>query len=216
MKVNRFMTPPEPKSPEQQLRDVSNMYEKHFLREMMKSMRSTVQESGFIKTNQAEQIFRGQLDEEYVEKWSDKGGIGLSDLIYDQMVERFGPQLGLKKPVEKPVGPIQVNERSNYQGMVRPQKSEGRLQYNFKIAELDLKEDRSVKVPWAGTLLNKTALGPEENLYEIEHDNGLKSRLYFKGLSNISTGTKMQAGETLGLLGVDAKNLVWDLKTVSE
>lgn len=216
IKVNRFMATPEPKAPEQQLREVSDMYEKHFLREMMKSMRSTIQESGFVKTNHAEQIFRGQLDEQYVEKWSEKGGIGLSDMIFNQLVEKFGPQMGIKQAVEKPVGPIQVRANSNYSGMTRTQSKEDRVQFHFDLQKESLGEDRAVKMPWSGKLLGKTNLGPEENLYEIEHDNGLKSRLYFKGLSKVSTGSSLQAGETLGLLGVDAKNLVWDVKTVSE
>ncbi len=218
MKINKFMTPPEPKAPEQQLKDVSAMYEKHFLREMMKAMRSTVNESGFIKTNHAEKIFREQLDSEYVDKWSDRGGIGLGDMIYTQLVEKFGAQLGIKALVNKPVGPLAVTERSNYTGPVRPQEKGDRLQYNFDVTKRSSEnaEERKVIMPWSGTLAKKTALGPEENLYEFEHDNGLKSRLYFKGVSNLSTGSTVQAGETVGLLGDEAKNLVWDVKTVSE
>jgi flagellar protein FlgJ len=216
MKINRFMQVPEPKSSEQQLKDVSSMYEKHFLREMMKSMRSTVQESGFVKTNHAEKIFRGQLDEEYVEKWADRGGIGLGDMIYTQLVEKFGEQMGIKKAIDKPVGPIHVTDKSQYTGMMRPQQKSDRLQYNFNVDKLGQSESRQVQSPWSGTLTKKTSMGPDENLFEIAHDNGLKSRLYFTGQSEVSTGSKLQAGETLGVLGVNARNLVWDVQTVSE
>ena len=54
---------------EEKFREVAEMYEKHFIREMMKEMRSTVHESGFMKQNNAEKMFREQLDDDYADKW---------------------------------------------------------------------------------------------------------------------------------------------------
>ena len=110
----RFMSAPVQKSPEQKLRDVSDMYEKHFLREMMKAMRSTVHEGGFVQSNQAEKIFREQLDEQYVDKWGDRGGIGLSDMIYKQLLDKFGVMMGIKAPVSKPRGPLALDSKSEF------------------------------------------------------------------------------------------------------
>lgn len=78
---NPFLPKPIEKTPEEKLRQVSDYYEKQFMREMLKSMRSTISESGLVKTNQAEKIFRDQLDDEYVDQWNQKGGfrfIGLN------------------------------------------------------------------------------------------------------------------------------------------
>jgi flagellar protein FlgJ len=220
MKIgSSFMTAPVQKSPDEKLKDVSEMYEKHFLREMLKSMRSTVHEGGFIKASQGEKIFRDQLDDQYVDKWSDKGGIGLSKLIYTQLVEKFGAQLGIKNPVEKPHGPLPLNEKSDFTGSTF--NSSGKKE-NFSIRfdrvalekpELGNKTTE-VKAPWAGILLNKVALNPDESLLEIAHDNGLKSRLVFKGaLSKLSTGQNLQEGEVLGLLSPEAKSLFWNVQT---
>src|SRR5689334_1017490 len=87
---------------DKKFREVSEMYEKQFLREMTKAMRSTIQESGLVKVNQGEKIFREQLDNEYVEKWGSSGGIGLADMIYDQLLFHYGP----KTPDQRPQGPI--------------------------------------------------------------------------------------------------------------
>ena len=54
---------PQQKSMDEKLKDVSALYEKHFLGEMMKAMRSTVKEGGIVQANQAEKIFREQLDD---------------------------------------------------------------------------------------------------------------------------------------------------------
>lgn|GEM_PF-4092103 len=81
------------------VRDAAEQYEKYFLREMMKAMRATVGgQAGILPTNPGEKLFREQLDDEYVEKWSQRGGVGYADIIYDQIVQRYGPQLGISKP----------------------------------------------------------------------------------------------------------------------
>lgn len=72
---------------ETRLREAAQMYEEQFLGEMVKAMRRTIPESDFMKPSSAEKIFREQLDQQYVEAWADKGGIGLADLIVDQIKE---------------------------------------------------------------------------------------------------------------------------------
>ncbi|MFS4458459.1 rod-binding protein [Bdellovibrio sp. HCB2-146] len=212
----RFMgRPVETKTPDQKLREVSDMYEKHFLREMMKAMRSTVHEGGFIQSNQAEKIFKEQLDDHYVEKWGEKGGIGLSNLIYDQLVDRYGAQLGLKKPVQKPQGPISLDEKSNYTGHAfrHPGKKDA-LSYRF---DNKAQEAADVKAPWDGVLAEKKNLSDNQTLVEIEHDNGLKSQMVFNGsAAQVKPGQKLQAGETLGVLSPEAKTLYWTVEGQKE
>lgn len=212
---SRFMRKPVQKSPEEKLREVSDMYEKHFLREMTKAMRSTVQESGFIQKNQAEKIFREQLDEQYVEKWSERGGIGFSDLIYKQLVEKFGMQLGMKSRVEKPRGPLPLDRAKNFQ---HPGKSKSTLSYRIDVAPeiqgVQRPGARDVKAPWGGRFGVVKFLDDKQTQVEIEHDNGLKSQVVFKGtLSKLSTGDKVQAGDTLGFLSSEAKSIYWTVET---
>lgn len=226
---SKFMTRPQQKSADVKLREVSDMYEKHFLREMMKAMRSTVKEGGIVQANQAEKIFREQLDDQYVEKWGEKGGIGLSDLIYKQLIDKFGVAMGIKAPVHKPQGPLPIDEKSNFRAnpFQHPGKKES-VSYRIDNLTQSLNSkslESPVQSPWDGVLLGTKSLADQQNLIEIEHDNGLKSQMVFKGsLSNVSTGQKLQAGDTLGLLSPEAKSLYWTVeaaeaagpKTVSE
>jgi flagellar protein FlgJ len=178
--------PPTTKSMDEKLKDVSAMYEKHFLGEMMKAMRSTVHEGGFVQSNQAEKIFREQLDDQYVEKWGEKGGIGLADLIYKQMVEKYGVQMGIKQAVAKPQGPLQMTEKDSF--TAKPfQKNSGapNVSFRFDRNESDsggARKPLEVSSPWEGTLLGKKTLLTGETLMEINHDNGLKSQMVFKGV----------------------------------
>lgn len=218
--ANRMMGRPEQKAPEQKLREVSDMYEKHFLREMMKAMRSTVKEGGFIQSNQAEKIFREQLDDQYVEKWGERGGIGLSNMIYDQLMNKFGVMMGIKAPVTKPVGPLAMDEKSNY--TAKPFQHPGKKQavsYKFDVPPNagPPASPGSVSAPWDGVLLGKKNLADDQTMVEIEHDNGLRSQLVFKGgLSKVSTGEKLQAGDTLGFLSPEARALYWTIESDKE
>lgn len=211
--------PPQVKSMDEKLKDVSQMYEKHFLGEMMKAMRSTVHESGFIKSNQAEKIFRDQLDQEYVDKWGAKGGIGLADLIYKQMIEKYGVQMGLKNPVQKPQGPLPITDKDLF--VAKSFQRNGKdtnLSFRFdkKQAEAALEQQKPLEVsnPWSGTLLGKRTLLTGEVLMDFNHDNGLRSQIVFRGVSGaLNVGAKIQAGETVGLLSPEAKSFFWHTQT---
>jgi flagellar protein FlgJ len=215
---NPLSAPPVQKTPDEKLHEVSEMYEKHFLGEMMKAMRSTVHEGGFIQTNQAEKIFREQLDQEYVNKWGEKGGIGLADLIYKQMVEKYGVQMGLKNPVQKPHGPLPLTDKDVFTAKSFHQ--------NAKSDNLSFRFDKNVNAgpesnkplelsnPWEGKLLGKKTLLTGETLLEMDHDNGLRSQMVFKGVAKpFKAGEKIQAGETLGLLSPEAKTFFWHTRT---
>lgn len=215
--ANPLKAPPQQKSMDEKLHEVSEMYEKHFLGEMMKAMRSTVQESGFVKSNQAEKIFRDQLDQEYVTKWGEKGGIGLADLIYKQMIDKYGEQMGLKAPVTKPQGPLPLTQKDEFITKTFKQNKQVEnlsVRFDRKMDPTNVPQPLEVSSPWEGVLLDKKTLLTGETLLEVEHDNGLKSQLVFKGLANaLKSGQKIQAGETVGLLSPEAKTFFWHTQT---
>ncbi|MBC7421626.1 MAG: rod-binding protein [Bdellovibrio sp.] len=205
---------------EEKFREVSDMYEKHFIREMMKQMRATVHESGFIKQNNAEKIFQDQLDDQYAEKWGKSGGIGLSNIIHDQLMQKYGTQLGLKPKIDKPVGPIELTSKTNFSGAVSQNPSEkiNSTTYKFQTAPDQRAE---LKNPWVGTLLDKKYLEMDQMQYQIQHDNGLESLILTRGTGlgpdqQLSPGDKIQAGQQLGWVS-SSSPLFWTVKpNVSE
>lgn len=191
------------------------MYEKHFLGEMLKAMRSTIHEGGFIQSNQAEKIFREQLDQQYVDKWGEKGGIGLANLIYDQMIEKYGAQMGLRQPLQKPQGPLPLTEKSFSAKAFRRNGGDQNLSVRFDRGPAAKEaHPEEISNPWSGVLLGKKTLLTGEQLLEVQHDNGLKSQLVFRGTtSRLKAGQELQAGETLGLLSPAAKSFYWHTQT---
>ena len=211
---------------EEKFREVAEMYEKHFIREMMKEMRSTVHESGFTKQNNAEKIFREQLDDHYAGEWGKSGGIGLADLIHTQLMQKYGAQYGLKEKIEKPQGPIDFNLKSNISTRSAPPASSNEATH----LKIQSDENASVKItelknPWAGTLLDKKYLEMDQMQYRIKHDNGLESLISTRGSGlnekasgdgKLSLGDRIGAGQQLGWRD-SASPLFWTIKpSVSE
>lgn len=82
------------------LREATDQLEAVFIQMMMKTMRNSIPESeGIFKKSEAEKMFAQMLDDEYAKKMASAGGIGISDMIFEQFeryVEKDKPSLDLK------------------------------------------------------------------------------------------------------------------------
>ncbi len=195
---------------EQKLRDVANLYEKQFLREMVKAMRATVQEGGLIKRNQAEQIFREQLDNELVEKWGDTGGVGLSRMLFDQLVEKFGSRMGIRNPPEKPIGPFALRENDTIHSVAPQNFKEGRSSLNFHY-RLGQQTEAEIVAPWSGKLVSSWQdEGARHNL-DIQHENGFRSKMLFSGDLVAGFSQDLSAGQRLGFVNGSNPSFSWQL-----
>lgn len=88
--------PPTKEELRKKIRDAAVLYEKHFLREMWKSMRATAQgDSAILPQGPGQKLYQEQLDDQYIDQWSAQGGVGYADIIYNQLIERYGSQMGL-------------------------------------------------------------------------------------------------------------------------
>lgn len=207
--------PPQAATPEAKFREVSTLYEKQFMREMLRAMRSTVTESGLIKTNQAERIFREQLDDEYVDKWSDRGGVGFADIIYDQLMDKFGSVMKGQR-LGRPRGPLPLDEKSQ---------TSVKFHHNPSNQSLDMTLSRQeprtaatqIQSPWAGKLLQSMALEDGRKLVQLDHGQGLLGRFVFEGsLNHLKPGDQVEAGDVLGSIRPDSASVYWSLKASSE
>lgn len=71
---------------DQRVLEAARMYEKYFLGQLTKAMRASVQHSELSKPSMGESIYREQLDDQYVDSWTERGGIGLAEMIHDELV----------------------------------------------------------------------------------------------------------------------------------
>lgn len=195
----------------------AQMYEQQFLREMLRAMRSTVQESELMPASQGEKIYREQMDNQYVEKWGERGGVGLADMIYNHIMERYfsGSQI-----YQRPAGPIPLNNKGTFKlhqaqpSATAPSGQKGANLFIERLSTAPGKAVQDVVAPWSGSVAVESAL---EGLIQmrIEHDNGNVSRLRFQGTKSaeVKDLDKVAAGQKLGALSPEASGLFWSIET---
>ncbi len=93
-----------------QVLKAAKMYEQTFLNEMVKAMRKTVSKSDLIEENMAEKIFKDQLYDKHVETWTERGGIGLADVIYDEVMEKYQAAHN----IQRQQGPLPLRQGKAY------------------------------------------------------------------------------------------------------
>ena len=201
-----------------QLRDAAKMYEQHFLSEMVKSMRKTTGgEDGLIKKNMGEKIFAEQLDGQYVEQWANKGGVGIADMIYNQIKEKYydttkrdfspGHRTLPIAPKKEAVG---VPPSDSLRMKMVPAGSGARLEYRFEVP--DASGTFEAVAPLDGRVLETTRMGDAWNLVKLDHGQGLTSEMTFPGgFASIGTGEEFRAGQKLGTLDPSRPVLAWKL-----
>jgi flagellar protein FlgJ len=207
-----------------ELREVSKMYEAHFLNEMVKAMRKTVDDSdGLIKKNMAEKIFAEQLDNQYVEGWSNKGGVGIADMIYNQVKDKYfdttkkdfsHPHKMLPISPQKELHEIQTD---SIQMKMIPPSTGAKLEYRFEVPDSSGGSPFDALAPLPGKVAERVKLGDGWNLVKLDHGQGLTSELTFPGsLQAIDTGLDLPAGQKLGTLDPGRPVLAWKLDWPSD
>lgn len=179
----------------------AKLYESQFLREMVRAMRKSVPESEFMPASHAEKIFREQVDDNVVDDWSERGGVGIANLIYEKVMERYGNML----PKARPQGPINV-------------KSEVKtVPVELKKEDLTLKlqvqnGSNEVRAPWNAKVISSQQLDQGWVSLLLDHgdlNGGAKSTLLYKGTLLTSENNEVLAGQRLGLLSPENQGILW-------
>ncbi len=69
-------------------------FESIFVQMIFKNMRSTAPEDALLEKSQAQSIFEGMLDEELSKKVAGANGMGIADMLFNQLQKKYGPKDG--------------------------------------------------------------------------------------------------------------------------
>ena len=72
-----------------QLREACEEFESLFVKLMLDSMRKTLSDDTLIPKNAGEKLFEDKLYDEYAEKISRSAGLGIADMMYEQLEAGF-------------------------------------------------------------------------------------------------------------------------------
>lgn len=208
--------------------EVAKLYEKQFLREMVKAMRSS-SDMGYMKPSMGEKIYREELDNQYVEAWGEQGGVGLQNIIYDQLMERyfsskqinsFKSKEGVKLTDKDILHIQQIPKTTDAQST---QKSEMPLRVELKNQPNN--GPVHIQLPWDAKLLSKTRLDDGKMQMSFLHENGFRSTFIFDGVfsSQLSPVEQqdsqkgqdsqylLKQGQNIASLSPDTKSFFWNL-----
>ncbi|MCC6277703.1 MAG: rod-binding protein [Oligoflexia bacterium] len=197
----------------EQLMEAARGFERQFIGMLVKEMRNTVNKSDFIPTNMAEKIFQDELDGHYVENWVGNGGIGLAEVIYDQVEQKYlAPKPGPAKakgemlpirPTENRAVPAQrrevspapaeiLNLEDGKNFLVKREKAG----FNF-LAPSGISSHVPLRSPYQGTVVAQSRLEDGRQTLVVRHDQGLLSQVIHNGVSHVKTGQTVAAGQPI-------------------
>ena len=85
------------------LREACEGFEAMFLDIMFKEMRNTVPENTLFGQSQGEKIWHSMLDTELMQNVAKSGGVGIADMMYDNLIDQVAAQaMNAKGKVGKP------------------------------------------------------------------------------------------------------------------
>ena len=85
------------------LREACQGFEAMFLDIVFKSMRNTVPENTLFGESNGEKIWRSMLDSEMMQNVAKSGGVGIADMMYDNLIDQVTAQtLAAKGKIDAP------------------------------------------------------------------------------------------------------------------
>jgi len=195
--------------------EVAKLYEKQFLREMVKAMRGTVS-FGAEKPSMAENLYRDELDQQYVESWGDNGGVGLSDLIYEQIMEKFFASAAgreLKSQNKGQAIPLTDRDVARVIRMKSQAPAGGQVPLRVETKPADAGKPAKILAPWDGEVVAKARIEGGKTALTLAHGPKLRSTFVFQGVAgaDVQPGAKLSQGSHLATLSPEIHSFLWNL-----
>lgn len=191
------------------LKEVAELYEKEFMRQMLKQMRATVPNSGLVTQNQAEKIFSDELYNHYGDMMADQGPQSLRDHIYKNLLEKFGAQLGVPQDSVPKGQPIPLTSKDNLAMNTQVRAGQAGVDVRYRWSA---KTPSQVQAPAEGSVLGVKSLTEGFTEVSIRHADGLVSSLKFLGRPQVKAGDYLSLGQKVAELNPNSKELVWNLE----
>lgn len=84
-KINNLESLSRQKLEDRKLKQTCVEFESIFIKQMLNSMKSTINKSGLIKESMGEKLFDDMLYDEYAQKMAKTSQFGIADMMYKQL-----------------------------------------------------------------------------------------------------------------------------------
>ncbi len=205
------ITPGTPEKPRNaKVDEVAKLYEKQFLREMVKAMRGSA-EMGYMKPGMGEKIYREELDNQYVEAWGDQGGVGMQNLIYDQLMERYFDNAPGMKGL-KPAGGIKLTDKDVSSVVALPTQQKAQMPLKIELKKNSDGTPTHVQLPFDAKYISQTKMLDGKTAVSLEHAGGFRSTFIFDGVFLApEKNAELKQGTSIATLSPEIKSFFWNL-----
>jgi Rod binding domain-containing protein len=216
---------------DEKMMEAAKSFENQFIRQMITEMRKTVPKDEVVPETMADDIFKNQLDDKYAEQWTEKGGIGLADIIYQQLQEKYAKPTEFRKPsgefLQLPATPLKVVGQNRASQKASNTDIFEKADKNLFMVKADgsrlsiksrepLAEHVNLRSPMSGVVLQAAALEDGREMVVIKHDEGLVSQFVHTGHNHVKNNVRVVAGEVIADLPPSQKgegaNVVFELR----
>jgi flagellar protein FlgJ len=205
------ITPRTPERPRNaKVDEVAKLYEKQFLREMVKAMRGS-SDMGYIKPGMGEKIYREELDNQYVEAWGDQGGVGMQNIIYDQMMERYFDNAPGMKGL-RPPGGIKLTDKDVSRVVAMPTQQKAQMPLKIELQKNVDGTPTHVQLPFDAKFISQNKMLDGKTAVTLEHSGGFRSTFIFDGVFlSPEKNSELKQGTSLATLSPEIKSFFWNL-----
>ena len=206
----------ESKQDEKRLKEACAEFESLFIYQLMKQMRKTIVKSGLTGGGKGEEIFTGMMDEELSKQMSSKQGLGLKDVLIEQLTgrrenilpESIATQNYSKNETAHKSGhpfilPVLGEISSNYGWRKDPFTGKRDFHHGIDIASPSGSE---VFATGAGRVVFNGWKEGYCTMVEIEHKDGLSTIYAHNSKNLVKEGERVDRYQPIALVGNSGKS----------
>jgi len=178
-----------------ELRQACEKFEAVFISKLWQEMRKTVPKEGYLHGKQEEQ-YLSMFDRDFAEKMASSGGIGLADMIYDQLSEKLKNTSRTTLEGGVPIKPLHGEES------IALNQSQEPIALKEKPAGMTLEQWGGQRQEGDGSVAETASAAPaeERSLSDVEVKARLETLVRHLESERIKTGL-LGSGEAAGAYG---------------
>lgn len=185
---------------EKRLDQACRLFESHFLKEMMKAMRKTVDKSEFLSGGMGEEMFTDMLDQAICDASAQAKSMGLADMLKQQLSRDAGARPGANITAQQAslAMPVQGQISSAFGLRTHPITGQERPHDGVDLAA---PQGQPVVSALAGTVSFAGWQEDYGNMVVVDHPDGRQTRYAHLESIAVEAGQTVGRGQTLGQVG---------------
>ena len=203
-------------------REAAREFESFLLYYLIKTMRETVHESDLFGNRRSEQVYRSMMDEAVAHRLAERGGLGMGDAIYRQIVTEAPAEEPLRS---SPVVPLRAVAPEAFLQKSLPEDGELSLHFEGRVSspfgwrrdpitgetrmhkgiDLAMPAGTPVRAPADGTVVFSGEMRGYGKVVILQHEDGTETVYGHNRSNECREGATVQKGDVIAHVGMSGR-----------